>query len=464
VRPQPRLAAVLALARRRHVITYAALGGLVVTWAVMLAFDWTAKLGTIALAPWVALIGFDLGIVGGLAAAGVALAAWLIATDVSNLPWNTIQLIVRAVALLAIGVGSALAGRRMRLQEGALRTTAALQTALIDATLDGICLTDRDGEILISNKPLRKMALELGMPISGTVPERLLAIADRLTEPERYRERMLALAQAPGDATIDEFELAGTGRVFRGYTSPVAEGRIWTLREVTADRELDRMRDAFVATVSHELRTPLTSISGFLEMLEDEEHVLGDAGRQYLDVIRRSTDRLHALVEDLLLVAQIEARRVELELAPVDLAELAARAAEAARPSALEKDVDLAVHSDSPPTVLGDEKRLTQVLDNLVSNAVKFTPQGGSVSITVGTNGGGAKLVVADTGIGVPAEEQKQVFSRFFRASTATRRAIPGTGLGLAICHALVEQHGGSIVFSSREGQGTEVVVTLPAA
>jgi signal transduction histidine kinase len=455
---------VLSFARRRHLITFIALGGLAVTWALMLAFDWSAKLGTIALAPWVALIGFDLGVTGGITAAGLAMAAWLVATDVSNITWDAAQLIIRAVALLALGVGSGLAGRRMRKQEGALRSTARLQAALIDATLDGICLTDRHGEVLISNKPLRKLALEFGMPLSGTVPERLLAIADTMTEPDRYRERMIALAHAPGDATIDEFEVAGTGRVFRGYTSPVAEGRIWTLREVTADRELDRMRDAFVATVSHELRTPLTSISGFLEMLEDEEHVLGDAGRRYLDVIRRSTDRLHSLVEDLLLVAQIEAHRVELQLAPVDLAELAERAAESARPSAREKRVELEVHADRPPTVLGDEKRLTQVVDNLVSNAVKFTPEGGAVTITVGTNGDGAKLVVADTGIGVPEEEQKQVFSRFFRASTATRRAIPGTGLGLAICHALVEQHGGSIEFSSREGQGTEVVVTLPAA
>jgi len=455
---------VLSFARRRHVVTYVALGGLAVTWAVMLAFDWTAKLGTIALAPWVALIGFDLGVVGGMAAAAVALALWLVATDVSNITWDTIQLIVRAVALLALGVGSALAGRRMRLQQEILRSTTALQASLIDATLDGICLTDSDGEVLISNKPLRRLALEFGMPISGTVPERLLAIADKMAEPARYRERMLALAQETGDATIDEFEVAVTGRVFRGYTTPVGEGRVWTLREVTADRELDRMRDAFVATVSHELRTPLTSISGFLEMLEDEEHVLGEAGRQYLEVIRRSTERLHALVEDLLLVAQIEARRVELQLAPVDLGELAARAAEAARPSAREKQVDLQVHANGPPVVLGDAKRLTQVLDNLVSNAVKFTPEGGAVTITVGQNGAGARLVVADTGIGVPKDEQKQVFSRFFRASTATRRAIPGTGLGLAICHALVEQHGGSIEFSSREGKGTEVVVTLPAA
>jgi signal transduction histidine kinase len=455
---------VLSFARRRHLITYVALGGFAVTWAIMLAFDWTAKLGTIALAPWVALIGFDLGVVGGICAAAIALCAWLIATDVSDIAWDTIQLAVRSIALLAIGVGSALAGRRMRRQQRVLRSTATLQASLIDATLDGICLTDRNGEVLISNKPLRKLALEFGMPISGTVPERLLAIADKMTEPERYRARMLEIAQETGHATIDEFEVAGTGRVFRGYTSPVAEGRIWTLREVTADRELDRMRDAFVATVSHELRTPLTSISGFLEMLEEEEHVLGESGKQYLDVIRRSTERLHALVEDLLLVAQIEARRVELQLAPVDLSELAARAAESARPSARDKQVDLVVQANGSPPVLGDAKRLTQVLDNLVSNAVKFTPEGGSVTITVGTNGGGAKLVVADTGIGVPEDEQKQVFSRFFRASTATRRAIPGTGLGLAICRALVEQHGGSIEFSSREGQGTQVVVTLPAA
>jgi signal transduction histidine kinase len=274
------------------------------------------------------------------------------------------------------------------------------------------------------------------------VPERLFAIADTMVEPERYRARMLELAAAPSDASIDEFEVAATGRVFRGYTAPVPDvegglgGRIWTLREVTADRELDRMRDAFVATVSHELRTPLTSISGFLEMMQDEEDRLDDTGRQYLNVIRRSTERLYSLVEDLLLVAQIEAKRVELNLADVDVAELAARAVEV---------------------------RLTQVLDNLVSNAVKFTDRDGVVTVTVNGNGDGVELVVEDTGIGVSSEEQGQVFTRFFRASTATKRAVPGTGLGLAISRALVEQHGGTISFSSREGEGTTVTVRLPA-
>jgi signal transduction histidine kinase len=455
----PRLPAV-----RRRSLTFVALCGLAVTWGLMLALDWSVTLGTIALAPWVTLIGFDLGILAGVAAGLVATGAWLLASEIAGRNWDGAPLVVRALTMMALGAGTALAGLRVRAQARELRATSALQASLIDATVDGICLTDADGEVLIANKPLRRISLELGLPPTGTVPERLLAIADRVTEPDRYRERMLELAQAPGDATIDEFELAGTGRVFRGYTSPVANGRIWTLREITADRELDRMRDAFVATVSHELRTPLTSISGFLEMLEDEQDALGEAGRNYLDVIRRGTDRLHALVEDLLLIAQIEARRVELALATVDLEQLAVRAVEAARPAANEKGIELELATDSPPPVLADAQRVTQVIDNLLSNAVKFTPHGGSVRVSVGADDAGSRLVVADTGIGIPAGEQKQVFSRFFRSSTATQRAIPGTGLGLAICHALIEQHGGTIAFSSSEGLGTEVAVTLPAA
>src|SRR5207249_2178610 len=196
-------------------------------------------------------------------------------------------------------------------------------------------------------------------------------ISDTLTEPARYRERMAAIAEDSGAASTDEFEVGATGRVFRGFTAPLPDatgsfsGRIWTLREVTADRELDRMRDAFVATVSHELRTPLTSISGFLEMMQDEEEGLDETGRQYLDVIRRSTERLYSLVEDLLLVAQIEAKRVDLSLGDVDVTELAARAVEAVRPIADERGVILDVVSDHPPAAHADPNRLMQVLDNL---------------------------------------------------------------------------------------------------
>jgi signal transduction histidine kinase len=461
---------VLFAVRRRYLFTFIAIAGLAATWGLMMAFSWSSKLGVVAFAPWVALVGFDLGVLGGLAIAVSSVGLWIIANHAGNaINVDKVQITVRVGAMVVLGVGSALAGRRLRASEEAQRTVASLQSALIDATLDGICLTDEDSAVLISNRPLRRLSVELGLPQSGTVPERLLSIADNMVEPDRYRNRMLELAHAPGESTIDEFEVARTGRVFRGYTAPVSNpdgsfaGRIWTLREVTADRELDRMRDAFVATVSHELRTPLTSISGFLEMMQEEEQGLGESGKHYLDVIRRSTNRLHALVEDLLLIAQIEAKRVELQFAPVDFAELTSRAVEEIRPTAADKGVTLEVVADHPPLVNGDRNRLTQVLDNLVSNAVKFTNDGGTVNVSVSAQGDDVRLVVADTGIGVPVEEQGQVFSRFFRASTATRLAIPGTGLGLAISRALVEQHGGTITFESQEGEGTQVVVTLPS-
>jgi len=453
---------------RPYAISGMALVGLAATCGSMFALNAAATLGAVAFAPWVGLIGFDAGFWAGIAMAGGSIGLWLLAGTHEGLHTTGVQVTVRIGYLALLGAGTAVAGRRLQASERALSSVAALQSSLIDSTLDGICLTDRAGNILISNAPLQRLALELGLPHVGTVPERLLAIAPQVTDQDRYRRRMIELAQSSSESTSDEFELAGTGRVFRGFTAPVSDGsgrfagRIWTLREVTADRELDRMRDAFVATVSHELRTPLTSISGFLEMMQDEEEHLGEAGRTYLDVIRRSTERLHQLVEDLLLIAQIEAHRVELDYATLDLAELAQRCVEAIRPAAVEKGVELEIVADHPPELSGDRHRLSQVLDNLFSNAVKFTEDGGRVTVSIAANGDSALLAVADTGIGIPSDEQGQVFSRFFRASTATARAIPGTGLGLAISRALVEQHGGTISLESNEGEGTLVTVRLP--
>ena len=450
-------------------MTFVALCGLGVTWGVMVAFSWASKLGTVALVPWVGVLAFDLGTLGGITVSAAAATLWLVTANAQDVVLDNVQIGVRVGSMIALGLGAGVAGGRLRESERAQRGVATLQSALIDSTLDGICLTDEHGKILISNRPLRQYALDLGMPPEGTVPERLIAIADRLAEPDRYRARMRELARTTGEATLDEFELRGSGRAFRGYTAPVTDpagsfvGRVWTLREVTADRELDRMRDAFVATVSHELRTPLTSISGFLEMMQEEEQELGESGKRYLSVIRRSTERLHALVEDLLLIAQIEAKRVELELAPVDIVDLAAHAVEVQRPAAKEKGVSVDVVADHPPMVRADRTRLMQVLDNLVSNAVKFTNEGGSVRVQVTGNSNGVELVVTDTGIGIPADEQGQLFSRFFRASTATQHAIPGTGLGLAISRALVEQHGGTISVESAVGKGTQVTVRIPA-
>jgi signal transduction histidine kinase len=417
--------------------------------------------------PWVALLAAELGPVAGGLAGIAATALYVGAAAADGLPDGTAAIALRLAPLVAMGVAAGLSSRRISSDARKLLRTTALQSALLDSTVDGICFTDPAGKIRMANAPLQRFAEELGLADTGTVTERLVALADKTTEPSRFRERMRTLGH-DAEASEDDFELADSGRVFRGYTAPVRRpdgtvvGRIWTLREVTADRRLERLRDAFVTAVSHELRTPLTSLTGFLELLGDEEDRLGLTGRTYLTAARRSTGRLQSIVEDLLLVAQIEAERLELHPEATDLAELAAGAVETARPAAAEKGITITLETEGPLPFEGDTARLAQVLDNLLSNAIKYTPGGGSVVVSADRVNGHRRIEVADDGIGVPQDELGQLFSRFYRASTATRRAIPGTGLGLVIARAIVEGHGGTISLESREAEGTRVTVTLP--
>ncbi len=228
-------------------------------------------------------------------------------------------------------------------------------------------------------------------------------------------------------------------------------------------RELDRLKDEFISLVSHELRTPLTSIRGYLELLLDGgAGDLTDDQSRFLAVVDRNSKRLMHLVGDLLFLAQVEAGKLALELDEVALDDVVAEAVEAAKPFADEKGIDLEVTVEPVPAMVGDRSRLAQVLDNLVSNALKFSPDGGTVEVCVSYSDGNAVLEVRDNGIGISAEEQAQLFDRFFRSAEATERAIPGTGLGLTIVKAIVERHEGSIEVQSEEGKGTTMRVLLP--
>ena len=228
-------------------------------------------------------------------------------------------------------------------------------------------------------------------------------------------------------------------------------------------RELDRLKDEFIALVSHELRTPLTSIHGYLELLLD-----GGAGElapeqeRFLTVVERNSKRLMQLVGDLLFMAQVEAGKLALDLEEVDLSEVLGECLEAAKPAADDKEIELVTEIAETPSMLGDRSRLGQVLDNLISNALKFTPRGGRVAVRVSRDGRNAVVEIADTGVGIPQADQDRLFERFFRSSNATERAIPGTGLGLTIAKTIVERHEGSIEIESSEGAGTKVRVTLP--
>jgi signal transduction histidine kinase len=249
---------------------------------------------------------------------------------------------------------------------------------------------------------------------------------------------------------------------YRELFSQAEEARIALAHQNEELRELDRLKDEFVALVSHELRTPLTSIRGYLELVTEDVAGLSDEQRQFLGVVDRNANRLQRLVTDLLFVAQVDAGKFQLQIEDIDLADLAAAGIESARPAAVAKGIELALDADPLPPVQGDVARLAQLVDNLVSNAIKFTPTGGRVGIRVARAGDDAILAVSDTGLGIPVREQARLFERFYRTSSATEKAVQGTGLGLAISKAIVEAHGGKIDFTSREGSGTTFRVSLP--
>ncbi|GAA3141922.1 hypothetical protein GCM10010466_36120 [Planomonospora alba] len=244
--------------------------------------------------------------------------------------------------------------------------------------------------------------------------------------------------------------------------------------------EHDRMKDELVALVSHELRNPIGAIRGYVEMLVDSPG-LTDTQRMFAGIIDRTSAHLLRLVDDLLDLARLDAGHICIDPRPVSLTRMVRQAVDDHRAAAEARRLTVAADLDVQLPVHADPVRLRQVLDNLLSNAVKYTPEGGTVTVAVGTGGEGdvrgadgggcaggrtggrtAVVTVADTGIGIPAEQYPQLFTRFFRASTAQEAGIKGTGLGLAITRAIVEAHGGTISAGPREGGGTVFTVRLP--
>ena len=226
------------------------------------------------------------------------------------------------------------------------------------------------------------------------------------------------------------------------------------------------MKDEFVGMISHELRTPLSAIIGFLDLLQnDPGQPLTDDQQEFVGIIERNAQRLLNLVGDLLFTAQVESGRFPLERDEADVAALVRSAAASAGPHAQREGIELVteVGTGALPAFI-DAGRVGQAIDNLLSNAIKFTTRGGTVTARVRAVDGGVEFSIADTGVGIPEDEQGMLFTRFFRASTATRNAVPGVGLGLTITRAIVLAHGGTMDVTSKEGVGTEFRFILPAA
>jgi signal transduction histidine kinase len=242
-------------------------------------------------------------------------------------------------------------------------------------------------------------------------------------------------------------------------------GYLFVAVDLRKAKEVSRLKDEFVGLISHELRTPLSSILGYLELLRDESDVpLSQEQLGYLNVAERNANRLLRLVGDLLFTAQVEAGKFQLDEHTQPIGTILAGCVESGRPVAARAGIELVLHIEDDCEASVDAVRLGQACDNLISNAIKFTPSGGTV--TVGLTGAEAvaTITVTDTGMGIAADELDKLFSRFFRATTATKNAVPGVGLGLVITRAIARAHGGDMRVTSDEGVGTTFSMTLPLA
>ena len=270
------------------------------------------------------------------------------------------------------------------------------------------------------------------------------------------RERLLETEQAAGV----ELTRVAVDREALLKTEQEAGVELTTQNEHL--RALDALKDQFVSVVSHELRTPLTAIRGYLEILLGEEPgPLNEEQRRFLGIADFSSEQLLRVVGDLLLIGKVEAGHLGLELADVDLAGVIERCVLAAEPAAAANKVSLTLTVQELPAVTADLGRISQAVGNIISNAIKFTHDG-RVDIVLHREKACAVIEITDTGPGIPAAEIAYLFVPFFRASTATREAIPGTGLGLSIAKEIVAAHGGDISVASKEGSGTSFRMELP--
>jgi len=241
-------------------------------------------------------------------------------------------------------------------------------------------------------------------------------------------------------------------------------GAVAVFRDVSQEMEVNRAKTAFVSEVAHELRAPLTSIKGYVDLiLEDQDYSLAEI-YEMLGMVQSSSDRLSHLITDLLDVSRIEAGKVQFRQQPVDLVTAINGTTLTFQGQADAKQLELSLFvPDDLPLILGDRDRVIQVLTNLVSNAIKYTPDGGQVLVSAQAQKNMVRVDVADSGIGISPADQQRLFEKFFRADHPAVRQVPGTGLGLSIVKNIVEMHGGRLWVDSELGAGSTFSFTLPA-
>lgn len=261
-------------------------------------------------------------------------------------------------------------------------------------------------------------------------------------------------------------------RIVKIKTNPVIDsageyvGCVKSLHDVTAEREIAQMKNEFVSTVSHELRTPLTSIKGYVDLILDgETGEINEIQREFLGIVKQNSDRLVSLINDMLDISRIESGRIHLKIEPLDMGDLVTGVIDTFKAVVSQTGHQLSAELAQPlPLAAGDRDRVGQVLINLVSNAIKYSPAGGAVTVSAKKRDGQLVFSVADEGIGISREDQEHLFDQFYRVDSSLTREIGGTGLGLSICKTIIELLGGQVWVESGLGKGSVFSFSLPIA
>ena len=335
-----------------------------------------------------------------------------------------------------------------------------LSSAILGSMVEGVAVVN-GGERLVFANPGFASILGLDVPpVSGSA----------LLEVVRQTELIEAVRRVhAGEPRVEAEIVTGTLRqhFFAATVAAVrageTSGAVIVLHDITELRRLERIRRDFVANVSHEFRTPLTAIQGFAETLLAGAVNDPQNRDRFLGIILEHARRLARLTEDLLKLSQMDAERLELELRPVSVSQLVESCYETARHQAAEKELNLSLNlPERLPDVSGDARRLQEVLQNLLDNAIQYTLPGGKIVLSAEAKNEEVIFTVADTGIGIPQADQPRIFERFYRVDVARSREAGGTGLGLAIAKHLIEGHGGRIWVESEVGVGSKFHVSVP--
>jgi PAS domain S-box-containing protein len=300
----------------------------------------------------------------------------------------------------------------------------------------------------------------LGRKAEAIVPELFQAL-------ERIDKKIDAAGGDPGERILKDVRFERQGKILRANLAPIVDsenrelGTVITFEDFTRLSEIDRMKSELISIVSHELRTPLSSIKGYIELLiEDQSSMENNQRGEFLSVVKANTERLVDLVDVMLDIDRIESGRLQLEYETFDLAYAAQYVYSTFRPAAEAKTINLQMQTPQGMEIRADLDRVIQMISNLVSNAIKYTPEGGTVVVRALEEGDSLRIEVEDNGPGISSKDQERLFEKFFRASGSGK--VKGTGLGLSITRSLAEAHGGSASARSELGKGSVFVLHLP--